>query len=231
MSKKKLAKTATKTTKPRKPRTQTTRTIATQTTSSGRTLPATIVGRKLREARLRLAVAQHEIATLIGVGGNPTSQQAIISGWEHGYRPIEVTPAQHDALAQLIDVEPSALTAMLRDDQQTREAWRRSIRMRASTASKVARKAAQEARQDATKSAPAPGAPPEPRNERHEAPSAPQQASARPVPFAVTPDKILDCAILLVALPPSLEDVDVATLRQFVRDVRDAEERVRKLLA
>jgi DNA-binding transcriptional regulator YiaG len=169
------------------------------------------LGAEIAAARKRKNLSQRELAALLGVHDERTGQ-AQISQWESGVRRIVVTPAQKAVLAEVLGWQRSKFEAEIAKHHAERA---EAILARRSAG--IRKHAEQLAQQlgvvvAATKPEPAPASTPE----------------ATPAP--VNPDKLLDFAIAFVPVDESMRYATHAVLRQFVLDVRRAEERLAKLL-
>lgn len=172
-------------------------------------IPSTL-GAAIAEARKREGLSQREFAVLLGVK-DEKSGQSMISQWESGVRRIVAKPAQKAILAEVLEWPRSKLEAEItRHYAERNEAIlaRRTAGMR-KHAEALAEQLGVAVTQPAPDSAP------------------PAETSSAPV---VSPDKLLDFAIAFVPVDESMRYATHAVLRQFVLDVRRAEERLAKLL-
>lgn len=177
-------------------------------------IPSTL-GAAIAEARKREGLSQREFAVLLGVK-DEKSGQSMISQWESGVRRIVAKPAQKAILAEVLEWPRSKLEAEIsRHYAERNEAIlaRRTAGMR-----KHAEALAEQLGVAVTQPAPAPALP---------VAATDLQPSAAPI---VSPDKLLDFAIAFVPVDESMRYATHAVLRQFVLDVRRAEERLAKLL-
>lgn len=75
------------------------------------------IGALITEARAKHKLSQREVSVLLGMNAD---DQAIVSAWERGWRPVRVDGAAKTALLDLLSVTPSELDVLLRESETAR---------------------------------------------------------------------------------------------------------------